>query len=197
MSAGRLNVSSGVFGPLFLIKQRRLIPIYTYIPLSPYFSRNSFICSLDRKKCPLVLRHFYLFCLVLPFLIFCVSHRKFVRCLKRYVSFFPRRVQEWHGHRQSETALAIDVNVNDDRTFSFCHEIWKRNSFYRMAIMFVFNYSLFSWKELCMNTYVFWEIYNCISQIYRLAMLCFTEIIIPNIPYYKTNKQEIIFFLNI
>lgn len=66
-SARRLNVSSGVFGPLFLIKQRRLIPVYMYIPLSFILvSRNSFICSLDRKKCPLVHRHFYLSCPVPP-----------------------------------------------------------------------------------------------------------------------------------
>lgn len=96
MSTGRLNVSSGVFGPLFLIKQRRLMPVYTYILLSSILvSRNSFICSLDRKKCPLVplvlSRHFYLSCLVSPFLILCVSRHKFVRCLARYVSFFPSR----------------------------------------------------------------------------------------------------------
>lgn len=123
MSAGRLNVSSGVFGPLFLIKQRRFIPVYTYIPLSSILlSRNSFICSLDRKKCPLVLRHFYLSCLMFP-----LPHS--LRITTR-IRTMPGEIRELFSktgrrsfprHRQSETALAVEVNVNDednDRTFS-------------------------------------------------------------------------------
>lgn len=122
MSTGRLNVSSGVFGPLFLIKQRRLMPVYTYILLSSILvSRNSFICSLDRKKCPLVPlvlpRHFYMSCLMSAFLILCVSRRKFVRCLARYVSSFPRQAEGFLP--ASIRNYPVNVIDGDNSTF-FC-----------------------------------------------------------------------------
>lgn len=122
MSAGRLNVSSGVVGPLFLIKQRRLIPVYMYIPLSFILvSHNSFICSLDRKKCSLVLRHFYLCCPVpLPHSLRITPRIRtmlgeirdlFSKTSRRMARSFPR-------HRQSETVdaiLTVDANVERRR----------------------------------------------------------------------------------
>lgn len=97
MSAGRLNVSSGDCGPLFLIKQPGVLfrdIRARHSPGSSHFSRNSLICSLDRKKCPLVCSDIFICpACFLPALssFFAYHTAKFAQCPERYVSSFLRR----------------------------------------------------------------------------------------------------------
>jgi hypothetical protein len=143
-AAGRLNVSSEVSGSLFLIKQRRLIPVHVYHSHLPYFPATPSFTRWVVRNVP-SRSDIFIHPAFFPLLIFYVLHREFV--LKKYGSPLSRQAEERHGCsviRNPSWTWTTRTMVSFI-TSSFCDMIFEiRKTSVRQ--FHIFNYAIFSGK---------------------------------------------------